>query len=852
MSPSTLLRAFASWLALGALAWSASALAGGALRGLSLTEALLALRERGLKIAFTSEVVRPEMRVDAEPTAATPTAILDEILRPHGLMAEAGPGGLFVVVPRPPADLGSGLRGAVRDRRTSAPLAGVRVLVLGARWESVSGDDGAFTMPDVAPGTYDVEARRPGHVVERLNDVEVAGGAATDVAFALEPAPIALDEIVVTPSMVTLLRTDPVAAMAFDRDEILALPHLGGDLFRALSLVPGISGNELSAEFHVRGGRTDEVLVMLDNVELFEPFHLRDFNDALSLVPPQAIAGVDLMLGGFPAQYGDRMGGVLAMNTVRPEADVRTRLGLSVLAAQAGNSGGFAEGRGRWLAVARRGSLELASDYLADEEQPRFWDAFAKVERQLASRHTLGARVLHADDRLDFNVAERDGESENVATDYGNSYVWLTHQALLGSRLLADAAVSFGRVDRDRRSMESEDEDQGFLVDDERVLEVAGVKQDWLYQAHGRHYLKWGVEARRLAAEYDYLSVRMLEDPLDDIRTDPREGTTVFRERLSSDQYAVYLADRVRLLEPLTVELGLRYDEQTLTRDRNLGPRINLVYAAGERSTLRAAWGHYYQSQRLYELEVADGRSVLSRAELTEDYVLGYEHLFRHGGTLRVNLYRRDVVRPRARYENVLEPVSPFPEVEPDRVRIDPQRSLATGVEVFLRGRGGPQLDWWASYVWSRTEDEIDGRDVPRLFDQPHAANVNLHWRVSPRWTIDLAWRYHTGWPTTAFAGALEENDEGELEPVVVFGPLNGERLPDYHRLDLRASRRWQLRRGVVTFYVELQNLYDRENASGFDADVDLEVAGGGEVTAVSPRETWGGILPSFGIDWEF
>ena len=74
---------------------------------------------------------------------------------------------------------------------------------------------------------------------------------------------------------------------------------------------------------------------MLDQLELFDPYHIKDFGSSLSFIAPQAIAEVDLILGGFPASFGDRMGGVLDMRTVEP-ARSYGHLGLSIVTAQAG------------------------------------------------------------------------------------------------------------------------------------------------------------------------------------------------------------------------------------------------------------------------------------------------------------------------------------------------------------------------------------------------------------------------------------------------------------------------------------------------------------------------------------
>ena len=389
--------------------------------------------------------------------------------------------------------------------------------------------------------------------------------------------------------------------------------------------------------------------------------------------------------------------------------------------------------------------------------------------------------------------------------------------------------------ERDRLGNELELEtESGFDVTDRRRLDVLGVKQDWTAQLEGGLW-SWGFDVRHSETRYDYENTTDLGDALLNIRGDRRFQVARFDETFTGESYGLHLSHRWRPGDALGLELGLRWDRHTVTDDQDLSPRFNLVYASGKATTWRLAWGYFHQSQRTYELQVEDGETRLQSSERTEQAVLGFDHAFSLGPRkaplqVRLEAYHREVRQPRVRFENLFEPLSEFPEIEIDRLRIDPESSRAYGVEALVKGSWGSRTDWWASYAYARTTDRIDGRRVPRRIDQPHTLNLDVNYRLGEHWNLNLAWRYHTGWPITEVTGVLldsDHEDDGEEDPSdleddgedfdvqPVFGPLNGGRLPSYHRLDLRASRTWDLRRGELEFFLEIQNVYDRKNLGG-------------------------------------
>lgn len=826
------------------------------MQGMSLSDALNVLQADGLRIVYTRQTVRRRMRVEYEPKATDPRARLAEVLSPHGLqVVELDESTLVIVADADHAPAPPSIAGVVRSRDTSEPIPGATVRILETDRQVESGTNGRFVFDDLEEGLYTVEARLWGFVDALETEVAATEGHISELRLALQPAPFFHDKVVVRPTQLSLLHEDPAAPLALSRGEIEALPHLASDIFRALSLLPGVTANDVSAQFHIHGGRRDEVKILLDGQELYEAYHLKDYDNALSIVPAQGLEIVTLATGGLPANHGDRMSGVLDMRTSRPVAGEYTRLSFSLLNAMAMRGGELAAGRGHWLASGRRGAIGLARRLLGDED-PSFWDAFGKMELEVDDHNSVRAHVLRAGDRLGFETII-DADTERLDTEYDTTYAWATHQVTFGRGLLAKTRVATTRVERDRRGIEDEEE-QAFSVTDQRRFDVEELAHDWLFQPTPRHALEWGLEARHYDARYDYTNESspafILSTPL----SPPRIPINRFAGAFDGDHLGLFVSDRFSVLDRLTLELGLRYDRHTLTDDTLLSPRVNAAWRLGDgadgqaQSVVRASWGHFHQSQRPYELQVEDGETRFFRAERAEHWVLGYERLFaRHTGggieALRIEAYGREVSNPRPRFESFYEPINFFPEVEPDRVRIVPASTRVAGLEIAIRGRFGKRFEWWTNYAYASVEDRVAGEKVRRQVDQPHTLNVDLNIRVGPRWNINIAWRLRSGWTTTPAAVGFEADEEGELQPVVQLGRLNSERLSTYHRLDLRASRQWAVQRGTLTFFVDVQNAYNRRNVAGFDLSIDEDT---GEL--IRGSESWPGFLPSAGITWTF
>ncbi len=654
--------------------------------------------------------------------------------------------------------------------------------------------------------------------------------------------PVKLAEFVVTPSRFGVADVATTAAASLTAEQLEILPQVGDDLFRSIARLPGLAADDVSAQFWVRGAPQSELKARLDGVDLVEPFHLKDVDGALSIIDPGAIRWLELATGGFGADYGDRLAAVLIMET---KSDPRslTSLNLSLTGVGAAKRGTLAGGKGRWLATARRGYPDVALRWSGRDKDvwPRYYDVMAKMEYEFAPGQTVSAHALHAGDDLRYVRTN----SPSLASSYDSDQAWLRWRGGAGPAATGETVLAWTRLTWNRRGTGRLD-GFPFSLRDHRRLEQVALRSDWTWQAGERVLLRGGVEGRTGETRYEYALAQQRTGVVNGVQV--AVPNTVAAALHPEGEYAgAFAALKARMGPGLVVEPGVRFDRHDHTGGGEVGPRLNAAWTFGG-TTVRAAWGEYTQAQGLHELAVADGERNFGRVERAEHRVLGIE---RPVGrlALRVEAYERLIPRVRPRWENLDNPYDLFPEAQSDRVRLAPDRGRAQGVEVLLSSRGPARLQWHLSYALSRAEERLGGRWVPRSRDQRHAFYADATWVLNSKWQFSAAWHFHTGWPTTDVVYTLAPLNNGRRLVVSANGAPYGLRMPDYHRLDLRATRRIAVRRGEVRLFLDVFNAYDRLNVLGYDHKVSVS---GTVVTDRREAREQLPFLPSVGVSWEF
>lgn len=690
----------------------------------------------------------------------------------------------------------------------------------------------------LAPHGLDVEiGPRDTWLIVR-SESPVAVQSARDLASTAGLTPPRLETIIVTASRYPIQRRTPAATSTFGRNTLETTPALGQDPLRVTHRLPGVSSDQLTSEAHIRGGALDEVLLRLDGIRLYSPYHLKDFQNVFSSINARVIDSMDVRTGGFEARFGDRMSGVIDLKTIEPEEFRHHEVAVSFLDASVLSSGLFAGGRGAWVTSARRGNLDVlaeASD--SDLGTPQYVDFFNKVGFDFSPGLRMEAGLLTLDDKISLH----DGQEVSAAADYDDTYYWLTLTRSSPSGLESSYRIYSVALKRMRTGTIDDADRLTGSLDEESEFGRTGIAADWSYLLLDSVLVSFGAEFAAMDDRHQFESSRAALLPMTAPQLDGASAPPdLALIDLTQSKRSVHASFRHQLMPRLITELGLRWDAQSLTGDEQLSPRLNVRFDLTERTRLRAAWGEFAQSDSLSEIAVADGVVSPRPAAESRQKILGIEHGFGASGLFRAEIYRKDVRRVLPRYENAFERVSLLPELLPDRFAVEPLGAVTRGVEVSIAGNAGG-FGWWANVASARTSEDLAGGRFPRSWDERRSLKAGGEW-AGQRWTVTTTLGYRSGWPISSLAVTADE---------LVADAFNGTGLPDFSSVDVRAGRSVELPNGEFEWFIEVSNLLDHPNYCCLDYSI---AAGNGTTGDRLATEYNGllGVVPNIGLRWQF
>ncbi|CAM2006405.1 TonB-dependent receptor [Acanthopleuribacter pedis] len=749
------------------------------------------------------------------------------------------------------------IRGRVSLEEEAVPFARIIARAAGRfgggtppSWQTRGDEQGRFAFPGMNPGVYELFIDMPDYASLYLGRVRLKPGEDRWVESTVV-LPISFELEVKPHTRIHLSRERLTNGAVVLPEDFYHRPYLAGDVFRAVETLPGVAGGDLSANLHIRGGRHNEALILLDGAEIEEPFHLRTMSRGpVSLFDSEVVAELELMTGGFPIQFGDHLSGVVNSKTHDAEY---TRHGFHVGLFNSRVTSQGRVGEGHYLVNVRRGYFDYSDGFTrldpSVDSDADYFDFYAKFVQDVGPIWRLSLHTLVGESEGGLArsaLPDSPFQFESVASREKNRYLWANFRGQWDSGLVFEQHINWGGW-----SDETAGEDQvgirRYQVKDFRDFERVHLRQDWRYGLRGGSPLwKWGMYLKRTRGSVDYANSRTDNGSIFPLNV----GTTQTKRDLEGSQWGGYFAANMLLAPKWTAEVGLRYDRQNYLDEAQVSPRCHLLYEMNPRHVFKLGWGRFYQSQGVHELEVQRGVEEYQAPEQAGHLVLSYELHMGLIGMVRLEAYEKRFSELNPRPVNYLEPLVRFPEVRADYTVLPVDSGRARGLEMWYANRSAGVLHWVLSYAWSKAYDKVAGASIDRQWDQRHSLNLALNYHAPSGWYAYANWQYHSGWPTTEVIVNERALPDGSIEIEPALGPWFASRVPEYHRLDLRLGRDFVFEGRQLNVYIECINLYDRQNVRSFDEHA---LVFSGDQTAIQfLSRDWLSFTPSIGLSYSF
>lgn len=726
------------------------------------------------------------------------------------------------------------ISGRISDAETREPLPGVNIVIDGTRLGAAADDQGTFLITDVPVGQYRLHIRMVGYKVKILRQIRVAADQQTELQIELEAISIEMGAVSVTGEKREAAgeRLNPSQRELIPR-EILSLAGGGEDIFRGITSMPGvIARSDASAQFYVRGGTPDQNLIIVDDVPVFNPYRLKAVGGPISMFNPDVVEYVELLPGGFSAQYGDKLSSVLiARNREGSRFENLGRASMSLIDMRVMAEGplpGSGE-EGSWLMSGRRTYYDLLLNRMADIPTgtvfPNFRDIQGKVVYDLSPEQKIRVNFSDSREEMILTELEIDGEGEDLDLFKDEEFFSLSNH--IDSRLasvgwmnaFSDVSLSNLTLSRfnDSWTMNLKAGDYHYSpIIDMRKMEI---REDFTHILTPRHTLKTGLAISDLITDIG-ISMTMdsssyYEQNPEDRRVD--DGAILDRDiRLqnASSMNGMYLQDEWQLVPPVLKVLGgLRADYSTFTQEWVYSPRLAATYSLNHQTSVHLGWGHYYQAPNFVSLFERYERSIEWNlfetidlgTEKSEHTLLGIEYRPAKAYVTKLEAYYKEL-------ENLVVQRDSSYNFIPD----NSGKGFAYGAEIFLQKRELPltRLSGWISYSYAISrETGEESYYYYRDFDQRHTLSLVGRYNLFNNMYLDVQYRYGSGFPWTPpqrdSQGHVLRDTAGEIR----FEEKNTARYPVYERLDLRMSLRGDLFKDYkVELYLELINALSHKN----------------------------------------
>ena len=740
------------------------------------------------------------------------------------------------------------ISGIVKDKESGETLPFANVFVKDTNIGTTTNADGFFTLFDIPSETSTIQVQYLGYKVETL--VLTPEMVKDKITIHLMPDNNQLDEVVVSndSGQQIVKMNKSVSQISLSPKKLASIPNLGEkDIFRAIQLLPGVSGtNESSSGLYVRGGTPDQNLVLLDG---FTVYHVDHFYGFFSAFNSGALKDIQLFKGGFPAEYGGRISSVMDLTGKTGNSNkLSLSAGLSLVSANATVEIPIGEkanlliaGRRSYTDILKSGLYNSIFDLYNDSNQTNgnnlpnfngfqqnqtqpsfyFYDLNTKFSYKPSDKDIISVSVYNGEDNLDSsrenqNTFGSGTEERTINSDiedllnwgnWGSSVRWARQWS---DKLYTNVVGAYSNYFSQRKRIndisiqlaDSTNTNKSGLVEDNNLKDFT-LRIHNEYKVNSKHSLEFGGQLTMNEVEYNYI----LNDSI-----------AVIDQKDKGLLKTAYLQDKWTPTEKLNIVGGIRATHFDVTDQIYYEPRLSVSYKVNDKVKFKGAWGKYYQFvNRIVREDVTQGSRDFWLLANKENSPISFSQHFILGTSYEVDDWLFDVEF----FEKEMTGLTEFSLRFQSALGTDPNDQLffegtgiSRGVDFLIQKKVG-KYTGWLGYTLSEvvhTFPDLSNNPFYSLNDQRHEFKI-VNVLKAGRWDLGATWVYGSGKPYTAPNGlyTITLLDGTETEYVSI-GEKNGLRIDPYHRLDLSATYNFNLGSGKGEMGLSIFNLYNKTN----------------------------------------
>ncbi|MEM6686497.1 MAG: TonB-dependent receptor [Bacteroidota bacterium] len=539
-----------------------------------------------------------------------------------------------------------------------------------------------------------------------------------------------------------------------------------GDFVGALQTLPGTSTVAEDGRLFVRGGGAEETQIFIDGIRVFTPYSNTTNNlPARGRYSPFLFTGITFSTGGYSAEYGQALSGVLELNTINKPDQEKTDIAIMTVGGGVGHTEKWEKG-----SVSFSTSYTNLAPYLAAFPDRNDWiKPIQSGQGESVFRHHFENGTLKFYTAFDFTDFELDQESINFEElvrfklNNKNLYMNTSYKGVLSDDWGIATGLSYTR---DRSKLR--------IIDDR----ISSLENSFHFKAK----LKKKFSSRfKLNFGAEYFSTNFDEEFENSFVPQQEYG-------FQSDLFGAFAESDIFFSKNLAAKVGVRLDHTSLLNETSISPRVSIAYKTSEKDQISFAFGRFYQNPNNGFLKFSSS----FQPENATHYILNYQYTH-EGKTFRAEAFHKN-------YNNLVTFSGEFPQFGTDFA--NDGFGHATGLDLWWRDNTSiKNLDYWVSYSYldtSRKFENFPTEAMPNFATRHNFSLVTKYWIDSLKSQVGFSYGYSTGRAYT--------------DPNI--GGFLNERTKDFHNLSVNWA---YLISPQKILYFSLSNALGVRNVFGYE-----------------------------------